>query len=154
VLWFQIARQLVGLRKAFFIARVFGPQVFSTLIDVAIKMVDPRYPTRGNPQDIASLEKILAKYGQPLANALRPHVAELLKTKQAVSTKPFLEAIEHTAIRAAYVVTGDLELCMTLLKQPDMVAIAHGAKVKELLLFAVSDEHFELRQRLGTAIGS
>jgi hypothetical protein len=117
-------------------------------------MVEPRYPVRGNPADVAAFEKALGKFGQPLANALRPHVTELLKNKQALSTKPFLEALEHTAIRAGYVLTGDLELCMALLKQPDMVALAHGVKVKELLLFAVSEEHFELRQRLGTAIGS
>ena len=64
--------------------------------------------------------------------------------------------MEHTAIRAGYLLTNDLELAVGLLKQPDPGAIplAHGAKMKELLLFAVSEENFELRQRLGTALGS
>jgi hypothetical protein len=155
-LWFTIGRQLTALRPAYMLPRTMGAQRFNTLIDVAVKMVDGRYPVRGDPADVDRFEKALAKVGQPLANALKPAVAELLKTKQAINTKPFLEGMEHTAIRAGYLLTGDLELCMALLKNPDPGAIPlqHGAKVKELLLFAVSEENFELRQRLGTAIGS
>jgi golgin subfamily B member 1 len=155
-LWFTIGRQLTALRPAYMLPRTMGAQRFNTLIDVAVKFVDPRYPARGDVAEMDRFEKALARLGQPLQNALRPSVTELLKTKQAVNTKVFLEGMEHTAIRAGYLLTGDLELCMALLKQPDAGAIplAHGAKVKELLLFAVSEENFELRQRLGTAIGS
>lgn len=155
-LWFTIGRQLTALRPAFMLPRTMGAQRFNTLIDVAVRFVDPRYPARGDPGEIDRFEKALTKIGQPLQNALRPAVTELLKTKQAVSTKAFLEGMEHTAIRAGYLLTSDLELVIGLLKQPDPGAIplAHGAKVKELLLFAVGEENFELRQRLGTALGS
>ena len=155
-LWFTIGSQLTALRPAFRLPRSMGAQRFNTLIDVAVRFVDPRYPARGDPAEIDRFEKALAKVGQPLQNALRPAVLELLATKQAVSTKAFLEGMEHTAIRAGYLLTGDLELVIGQLKQPDPTAIplAHGAKVKELLLFAVSEENFELRQRLGTALGA
>ncbi len=155
-LWFTIGRQLTALRPAYMLPRTMGAQRFNTLVDVALHFVDRRYPVRGEPADVDRFEKALARIGAPLANALKPAAAEVLKTKKAASTKPFLEGMEHTAIRAGYLLTGDLELCMALLKQPDPGAIplAHGAKVRELLLFAVSDENFELRQRLGTGIGS
>jgi tetratricopeptide (TPR) repeat protein len=155
-LWFTIGKQLTSLRPAYMLPRTLGAQRFTTLIEVAVRFVDPRYPARGDPADMDRFEKALARLGQPLQNALRPAVIELLKAKQQVNVKPFLEGMEHTAIRAGYLLTGDLELCLALLKQPDPGAIplAWGAKVKELLLFAVSEEHFELRQRLGTAIGS
>ena len=41
-----------------------------------------------------------------------------------------------------------------LLKTPDPggLPLAYGAKLKELAMFAVSEEHFELRARLGSAI--
>lgn len=79
-----------------------------------------------------------------------------MKLKQAVNTKPFLEGMEHTAVRAGYLLTGDIELCATLAKMPDPAAIPIRPedKIAELLRFAVSDESFELRTRLGTAIGS
>ncbi|OGQ18384.1 MAG: hypothetical protein A2138_00460 [Deltaproteobacteria bacterium RBG_16_71_12] len=155
-LWFTIGRQLCALRPVFMLPRTLGAQRFNTLIDVAMRFVDPRYPARGDPADIQRFESALARLGAPLQNALRPHVTELLKLKQAVNTKPFLEGMEHTAVRAGYLLTGDIELCATLAKMPDPAAIPIRPedKIAELLRFAVSDESFELRTRLGTAIGS
>ena len=101
------------------------------------------------------IERALAKVAAPLANAARPVVAELLKARQAVNTKPFLEGMEHTAIRTGYLLVSDVDLALALSKTPDATSIPlpQAARVKELLTFAVSEEHFELRQRLGTAIG-
>lgn len=155
-LWFTIGRQLCALRPVFVLPRTLGAQRFNTLVDVAIRFVDPRYPARGDPAELQRFEAALSRLGAPLQNALRPHVMELLKLKQAVNTKPFLEGMEHTAVRAGYVLTGDIELCATLTKMPDPAAIPIRPedKIAELLRFAVSDEGFELRTRLGTAIGS
>ena len=52
--------------------------------------------------------------------------------------------------------TGDLKLSLQLMRTPDPAAmpIAQPTKVRELLLFAASEENLELRQRLGTALGS
>ena len=155
-LWFTIGRQLCALRPVFMLPRTLGAQRFNTLVDVAVRFVDPRYPARGDPAELQRFEAALSKLGAPLQNALRPHVTELLTLKQAVNTKPFLEGMEHTAVRAGYVLTGDIELCATLAKMPDPAAIPIRPedKISELLRFSVSDESFELRSRLGTAIGS
>jgi tetratricopeptide (TPR) repeat protein len=154
LMWFQIARQVSGLRPAFMLPRALGASRFNALVDVSIKLVEPRYPVRGDPKEIAEVEKALLKIAAPLANALRPVVGELLKSKQQVSTKAFLEGMEHTALRTGYLITGDLELAMAIAKQPDgAIPLPFAQKLRELLLFSVSEEHFELRQRLGTAIG-
>jgi hypothetical protein len=110
---------------------------------------------KSDPREVAEVEKALLKIAQPLANAARPVVAELLKSRQQVSTKAFLEGMEHTALRTGYLLTGDLDLAIAVAKQPDAggIPLPFQAKVKELMLFAASEEHFELRQRLGTAIG-
>ncbi len=154
-LWFQIGRQVTSLRPAFMLPRTLGAQRFNVLIDVVIKLVEPRYPVKGDPKDVADVEKALLKIAAPLANAVKPVVAELLKSRQQVSTKLFLEGMEHTALRTGYLLTGDLDLALAVAKQPDAGAIPlpFQQKTRELLLFAASEEHFELRQRLGTAIG-
>jgi tetratricopeptide (TPR) repeat protein len=152
-LWFVIARQLTSLRASFLLPRTLGAEGFQALVDAAIHMVEPRYPQRA---ESAAAEALLAKVGAPLVAAIRPYVLELLKSKTTVSVKPFLEAMEHTAIRAGYLLTGDLDLAAQLLKQPDVgvLPLAYGQKLKELVQFAVSEEHFELRARLGMAIGT
>jgi hypothetical protein len=67
-----------------------------------------------------------------------------------------LEGIEHTCVRAAYLLSNDIELCVGVLRQPDtsLVPLSFTQKIRELLMFAVSDENAELRQRMGTGVGS
>lgn len=153
-LWCQIARQVSGLRPAFILARTLGAQRFDALIEVTIKLVEPRYPVKSDPREVQDIERSLARIAQPLANAARPIVAELLKTRQAVNTKAFLEAMELTSLRTGYLVTGDLDLALSLAKQPDPAAIPlpYATKAKDLLTFAVSEEHFELRRLLGLSL--
>jgi hypothetical protein len=56
-LWFQIGRQVSSLRPAFMLPRTLGAQRFNALIDVAIKMVEPRYPVKADPKDVAEIER-------------------------------------------------------------------------------------------------
>jgi len=72
-----------------------------------------------------------------------------------VNTQVFLEGMELTALRAAYAVTGDLALSVQLLRQPDPgpLPVSFGRKLQDLLGFSTSEAHFELRERLGMAIG-
>lgn len=151
---FLCARQVAYLRPAFMLPRALGPQRFQACIEAAVRLVEPRYPAKADPREVQEFERLLQRAGPQLAAALRAPVTQLLASKQAVQVKPFLEGMEHTAIRAAYVVTGHLDLAAQLLRQPDPgpMPLPYGAKVKDLLQFAVSDAHFELRQRLGMAI--
>lgn len=152
-LWFQIARQLTGLRPAFLLPRALGAQRFNAVVDVAIRLVEPRYPITSDPREVAEVERAVARIAAPLANALQPTVAELLTTRQAVPIKPFLEGIELTSLRAGYLLTADLDLAVAVARQPDTgVPLPFATKVKELLLFSVSEEHVELRQRIGSAL--
>jgi hypothetical protein len=152
-MWFQIARQVTALRPAFILPRALGAARFQALVDVAIRLVEPRYPVTSDPREVAEVERSLARIAAPLANALQPTVAELLKARQAVATKPFLEGIELTSLRAGYVLTADLDLALAVARQPDAgVPLPFATKVKEILLFSVSEEHFELRQRLESAL--
>jgi tetratricopeptide (TPR) repeat protein len=152
-MWFQIARQLTGIRPAFVLPRALGVQRFNAVVDVAMRLVEPRYPISSDPREVAEVERLLARIAAPLANALQPVVAELLKTRQPLPVKTFLEGIELTSLRAGYLLTADLDLAIAMARQPDTgVPVSFAAKMRELALFSVSEEHFELRQRLGSAL--
>jgi tetratricopeptide (TPR) repeat protein len=151
-LWFQIARQLTGLRPAFILPRALGPQRFQAVVDVAVRLVEPRYPISADPRDVAEVERGFARI-PGLAGALHPIVLELLKPRQPIAIKAFLEGIELTSLRAGYLLTTDLDLAFAIARQPDVGApVAFAAKVKDLLLFSVSDEHLELRQLLDLSL--
>ncbi len=154
MLHFMIGRQVAYLRPSFVLPRTYGADRFQTVVDAAIRLVDPRYPSRADPKELEQTEQRLLKAGPALTAQLRAPVAELLKPKKPVLVKPFLEGMEHTSIRSAYIVAADLDMAAQLLKTPDPggLPLAYGAKLKELAMFAVSEEHFELRARLGSAI--
>jgi golgin subfamily B member 1 len=153
-IWFHIAKQVAGLRPAFVLPRTLGAERFNALVEVTIRMVEPRYPVKSDPREVQDVERAIARIAPALANAARPIVAELLKSRQAVSTAAFLEAMELTSLRAGYVLTGDLDLALAIAKQSDPSAIPmpYATKVKDLLTFAVSEAHFELRRLLGLAL--
>lgn len=153
-IWFHIAKQVTGLRPAFVLPRTLGAERFNALVEVTIRMVEPRYPVKSDPREVQDVERAIARIAPALANAARPLVADLLKNRQAVNTAAFLEAMELTSLRAGYVLTGDLDLTLAIAKQPDPAAIPmpYATKVKDLLTFSVSEAHFELRRLLGLSL--
>jgi hypothetical protein len=124
-------------------------------VDAAIRVVEPRYVPLGDPRQVASFDKFFARFGPQLKGALRGPVLALLSAGVQVNTQVFMEGMELTALRVAYAVTGDLALSVQLLRQPDPgpLPVSFGRKLQDLLGFSTSEAHFELRERLGMAIG-
>lgn len=152
---FLCARQVAHLRPEFLLPCVLGAAGFQACIDAAIRVVEPRYVPIGDPRQVAHFDKFFARFGPQLKGALRAPVSALLALGTQVNAQAFLEGMELTAIRAAYAVTGDLPLAVQLLRQPDPgpLPVAFGRKLQDLLSFSTSEAHFELRERLGIAIG-
>lgn len=66
----------------------------------------------------------------------------------------WLTAVDHTSSRMGLIVCGDLHQAATAIKN-DTNPVGKATvkeKIRELVLFAISDEYFELRQRLGLSI--
>jgi tetratricopeptide (TPR) repeat protein len=151
---FMCARRVAYLYPSFILPAFLGPQRFQAVIEAAVRVVEPRYQPRSDPNEVAQLEKLLGRAGPQLTGPLRQPVAALLRAGRALPVRDFLEGMEHSAVRAAYVATGNLEMVAGLLRQadPGPMPLPYAQKVRELLTFAVSDLNFELRQRIGMAI--
>ena len=152
---FLCARQVAHMRTEFLLPCVLGAAGFQACVDAAIRVVEPRYMPLGDPRQVAGFDKFFARFGPQLKGALRGPVLALLASGVQVNTQVFLEGMELTALRAAYAVTGDLALSVQLLRQPDPgpLPVSFGRKLQDLLGFSTSEAHFELRERLGMAIG-
>lgn len=153
-LFFLIGRQLAYLRPGFVLPRTLGAAGFQALVEAAIRLVEPRYPAQADPSMVQHFERTLAKGGPQLVAAIRPSVTKLLAKGKTVALKPFLEGMEHTAIRSGHTLAGDVSLVMQLLRQPytGAIALPYGDATRELLSFVTSPANHELRQRLGLAI--
>jgi hypothetical protein len=87
-------------------------------------------------------------------DALRRLGKRFVEAGARTDIKRWLQAVELTACRAGFLVCNDLETAARMVTQLPAAAIdvPPKEKVKELVLFSVSEEYFRLREHLGIRI--
>ena len=123
----------------------------------AIKMIVPAFPVSKELEgpvshNLAVLESMVSG---PARDQLASSVTKLLQAG-AIDLKKWIAAIDLTADRAGFVVANDLELAQEMIKAADeaSAAVPQKERLKELVLFSVSEDYFTLRGHLGINIDS
>jgi hypothetical protein len=92
---------------------------------------------------------------QPIhTEGLRAAVKRFIDEGAKANIKRWNHAVELTACRAGLIVSGDLDIPRKILAaEPQLPGDLSAAdKMKELLLYSVSDHYFEIRRALGLTI--
>lgn len=122
------------------------------------KLVRPETRLEG---DTAELEKLVRVFRSDLPPGKLDLVAEradeLRDSSSEEAIAAWMEAVDLSATRAALLLSDDLETAAKLLStEPTPYADDHAARVKErlqeLMVFAVSEDYFKLREVLGLAV--
>lgn len=154
-LLFMIARQLTFSRPEFLFASVLPYPDFRALLSSFINMYVPNYPLDVPADQADKIKKRVAKtLPAERQEQLGQMVQAYLAQENPMTPEQFLEAVEHTANRVGFCLAGDLNICSKVMERdqrPDF-QIQHRAKVKELVLFSVSEEYFQFRERQGLAV--
>ena len=155
MLLFQVGRQLAMTRPEFILASTMPLSELNNLLQAACLLVKPSHNAEGDMRSIerakVSLKRALTEQGLGM---LKRAVFEYLKSPSAYNLKRWVEAIEHSVNRAGLIVGADLPVCLSILRR-DVSALTPMrpvTKVTEMLKFASSPEHFELREKLGLNI--
>ncbi len=154
---FICAKHLSGYRGESYIRALFPTQSELTIMFFAgVYLAAPNTPL---PQDIAPLvqrsAQALVKYMDAVQGEhLRAAVKQWMSEGSTANIKRWMQAIELTACRAALLVCGDLEIAKRILAGEAALPgdLTPAEKMKELLLFSVSDDYSALRQALGITI--
>jgi len=116
-------------------------------------------PNTPLPQDIAALvqrsAQALVKFMDAVQGEhLRAAVKQWMTDGSTANIRRWMQAIELTACRTALLVCGDLDIAKRILASETALPgdLTPAEKMKELMLFCVSDEYCALRQALGVTI--
>ena len=154
---FIVGKHLACYRGEHYIRTLF-PTVteLKILFFAAVKTVMPGFAVpEGLRPAVTATAGELAKYMQPVQReGLRLVVQRYAEEGAKADIRRWIQTTEITAARAGLLLCGDLEVAAKLLTNEPQVPddLSPRDKVKELIVFSVSEQYASLRSRLGIAV--
>jgi hypothetical protein len=123
----------------------------------ALRLVQPNLPVKPDlAQPVGQYYEALRKYVPPqMMEQLGVVVQRFLATKAEADIHKWSNAVDLTGTRAGLLVCNDLEVAARLAQAEPMAVgvVEPKEKIKDLILWSISDEYFTLREHLGLIIG-
>lgn len=155
---FVAARQLCYFRPGFYVRRlVASTTALKAWLFGAFKLCTPGFPIA------QELEGPVLEARQALDLHLVPEqkdrlldvITKLLHTSPAIDLKQWVTGVDLTADRVGLVLANDLKSVVDIIKSvDDPGSPPRDRRLQELVLYAISEPFFSIRQRLGVAIES
>ena len=154
---FIAARHLAYYRPGMYIRHLvpFGHGLKSWLF-AAIKMNARQFPIAHDIE--GPVTEAMRALETHLSPQVRDHLARvvsrLLQSGRALDLKKWVQGIDLTADRIGFVLSHDLETAVEIIRHSDEVSSALNSqqRLRELVLFAISERYFKLRERLQITI--
>lgn len=158
-LTFIIGKHLAMYRGEHYIKTLF-PTVteLTVLLFAAMKLVQSDTPSPPDiEKQVMATATTIKQFMQPVQlEGLKMVVKKFVADGAKANLKRWSQCVDITATRAGFLLCGDLEIAKKIIaSEPQQPGdLPPQEKLKELLLFSVSEQYFSLRQSLGIAIGT
>jgi tetratricopeptide (TPR) repeat protein len=154
---FIAARNLTYLRPGMYLRHLLASgTALKAWLFAAIKLTAPAFPVA--PELEGAVNEALAALDAGIQGQVRDHlnrvVSKLLTSGTALDLKRWVAAVDLTADRAGLITAHDLEIAVHLVRasEDDTNSLTVEERVRELVLYSVSPDYFQIRQRLGIAL--
>jgi len=156
---FIAGRQLTFFRPGLYVRHLLGSgTALKSWFFAAIKLTSPQFPVAPELEGAVNEAYLALEAGLvgQTRDQLTRAVAQLLTSGTALDLKRWVAAVDLTADRAGFVLSHDLETAAQVVKASDESAalVSLDERFRELALFAVSSQYFEIRQRLQISVDS
>jgi len=152
---FMVGRSVAFSRPENLLAAALSPMQLRWLLVALVELAFPGDQIHAIEPEAANLARKLGKL-VPRAKLNRLHQlsAEYRKAADELSIRDWLEGVEHTCNRAGFVLCGDLEASVQVLKGARVVSPSGSNRslIRELIFFSISEDYFGLRKSLKAAI--
>jgi hypothetical protein len=124
----------------------------------AIRMNSPKFPVA--PDIEGPVKDAQTALETHLSPQVRDHlsriVSKLLQSGRSLDLKKWVAGVDATADRVGFVLAHDLETSVEIIRASDEASssMAQQQRLKELVLFAISEPYFALREKLHITIDS
>jgi hypothetical protein len=147
------ARHLTYFRPGMYVRHLIpsGTGLKSWLF-AAIKMIAPQFPIATDL--VGPVNEAMTALQAGIQGQAKDHLARvvgrLLQSGRALDLKRWVAGVDLTADRAGLIVCHDLETAAEIIKASDEAssAVPGQERLKELVLYAVSEPYFQLRRKL------
>ena len=122
----------------------------------ALILVQPSFPIKPDQESLVQqyLPVLRSKIQPAWLEQLHSVVKRFLQNANEVDLAKWGHAVEATAHRVGFLLCGDLEVAAKMVQMEPVQVGGPQAKdkVRELILYSISEEHFAVRQHLGTIV--
>jgi tetratricopeptide (TPR) repeat protein len=150
--WFT--RGLALLRPEYFLCFATpSATVLRAVVLATLKLVQPGVKIGGDADEILKLAEVLkADLGPQSIDRLAAIGGELREAEGGV--EQWMKGVDLTLTRAALLLSDDLETAARLISVEPIPTMDAKERVRELMLFAVSESYFKLREQLGLKLAA
>ncbi|OJT18152.1 gliding motility protein [Archangium sp. Cb G35] len=153
--YYLLGRTLALVRPELAMSQRLVPERLEAVVQAALSLVVPNLRFTVDPRMVDAERRVLEKaFSEPGRAALAKVARVYLPTATPADVRQYLEGAELTASRAGLFAAGECEPVkrMVMGETGSAFRVSPKAKLKELLLFATSDELRELRVAVGTDV--
>ncbi|MBX3258507.1 MAG: tetratricopeptide repeat protein [Labilithrix sp.] len=155
---FLAGRHLTSFRPGFYVRHLVPTGTgLKAWLFAAIKLCVPQFPV--SPDLMGQVTEAMQAMGQDFVGAekdkLASAVSKLLQAGGALDLKKWVASIDLTADRVGFLLAHDLQLTTEVIRSTEeATSVAVKERMKDIVLFSVSEEYFALRQKLSITIDS
>jgi tetratricopeptide (TPR) repeat protein len=163
---FLYGRAALGLVDRSAIVRKTSMGELADILGNSVRIHQPGWNGLGRRNEEQS-KQLRKAYSRKALKALEEPADAVVSSGQAIAIEPLVQALMLSSDRAGLLVCGDVSAGLGLLLREDVApgsaradtpeaivtAVQQRPDVKELLAFALSDDFFRMRQRVGVSLG-
>jgi hypothetical protein len=157
---YVIAKKLTFMRPDHFVR---WPHVVPTVAELkivflaALKLVQPKFEVKSDAAQGVNqyLHHLTRSVAPQQIEQLAAVVQRFVANKGEADIHKWANAVDMTATRMGFLICNDLEVATRIVQtEPVSIGVADPKeKIRDLVLWSVSDEYFALREHLGLVIG-
>ncbi|HTO95830.1 MAG TPA: hypothetical protein VMK66_02195, partial [Myxococcales bacterium] len=155
-LWFLIGKAMTFLRPELVLARLMPRDQLDAVFQAATSLGTSRFVVTA---DLQLVDRLKRRLERALPDATRTQKLKVLAraycdVQQPGDVRAYLDAAELTSNRVGALLAGDLEVVRraAFTERAAVSKLKEETRLRDLTLFAISEDHTLLRERLGLSV--